>query len=274
MRHSLIPVLLASFTIVACAPSQTDEKTPAKQETAAAPFEATSLPPEELEAIKQRLNTNLKGVKVDDVRTTPLPGVYEIQSGMNFGYVSADGRYLIEGDLNDIVAGKSLTEERRRVARADLIGKFSGDQAIEYAPANGPAKYTVTVFTDIDCGYCRKLHSHIAEYNADGIAVRYLFFPRSGPDTESFHKAEKVWCAADRKAALTQAKLGPGYEGDMSCKNPVAEQLKLAGQLGLRGTPAIVLPDGELIPGYQTPEQLLKVLAEHAAAKAPAVPAG
>ena len=273
MRIRLIPALLASLTVVACAPSQTGDA-PVQKDTAAAAaaFESAPLPPGDLEALKQRLNANLKGVRVDDVRTTPLPGVYEIQAGMNFAYVSADGRYLIEGDLNDIVAGKSLTEDRRRVARAELIGTFSGEQAIEYAPANGPAKYTVTVFTDIDCGYCRKLHSHIAEYNADGIAVRYLFFPRSGPDTESFHKAEKVWCAADRKAALTQAKLGPGYEGDMSCENPVMQHLQLAGQLGLRGTPAILLPDGELIPGYQTPDQLLKVLTQHAAASAP--PAG
>ena len=263
MRNALVPALLASLMGVACAPSQPEE-TPAKpQGSATATFESAPLPPGDLEALKQRISTNLKGIQVDSVRPTPLPGVYEIQSGMNFGYISADARFLIEGDLNDIVAGKSLTEDRRRVARAELIGKFSGDQAIEYAPTNGPAKYTVTVFTDIDCGYCRKLHSHIAEYNADGIAVRYLFFPRSGPDTESFHKAEKVWCATDRKAALTQAKLGPGYEGDMSCKNPIGDQLKLAGQLGLRGTPAIVLPDGELIPGYQTPEQLLKMLVKH-----------
>lgn len=275
MRTFLFPALLASLTMVACAPSAPDQTKAKPQDTAATDrFVSEPLPPGDLDALKQRLGTVLKGVRIDDVRTTPLPGIYEIQSGMNFAYVSADGRYLIEGDLNDIVAHKSLTEDRRRVARAGLIDRIAGDQAIEYAPANAPAKYTVTVFTDIDCGYCRKLHQHIAEYNADGIAVRYLFFPRSGPDTESFHKAEKVWCAADRKAALTQAKLGPGYDGDMSCKNPVMEHLQLASQLGLRGTPAIVLPDGELIPGYQTPDQLLKVLNEHAAAKAPTPPAG
>jgi thiol:disulfide interchange protein DsbC len=261
MHKSLFPcVLVTALSLAACAPKQPDE--PVKQENVAT-AEQAPLPPGDLEALKQRLSTNLKGVHVDDIRTTPMPGVYEIQSGMNFGYVSADGRYLIEGDLNDIVASKSLTEDRRRLARADLMHQGSAEQAIEYAPTNVPTKYTITVFTDIDCGYCRKLHSHIADYNADGIAVRYLFFPRSGPDTESFYKAEKVWCAADRKAALTQAKLGPGYEGDMTCKNPVRDHLNLASQLGLRGTPAIVLPDGELIPGYQTPEQLLKVLAQH-----------
>ena len=98
----------------------------------------------------------------------------------------------------------------------------------------------------------------------DGIAVRYLFFPRSGPNTPSFHKAEQVWCAADRQDALTQAKLGAsGYEGDRGCTNPVMQHLRLAAQMGLRGTPAIVLPDGEVVPGYQTPAELLRVLGQH-----------
>lgn len=258
-----IAVVLA-LALVACAPPAPEGQAPASATTApVAPAAVLDVDPQDLEAVRQRVATNLPGVSVESVRATPMPGIYEVQSGMNFGYVSLDGRYLIEGDLNDLASGKRLTEDRRRSARVQLVNKLGADQAIEYAPANGPAKYTVTVFTDIDCGYCRKLHQHIAEYNADGIAVRYLFFPRSGPDTESFHKAEKVWCAADRRTALTQAKLGSGYEGDMSCTNPVLTHLKLAAELGLRGTPAIVLPDGELVPGYQTPQQLMKALADH-----------
>jgi len=265
-------VALAVLALAACAPpapeGQSESATPVAAATPT-PALVVDADPADLEAVKQRVAANLKGVPVDAVRATPMPGIYEVQSGMNFGYVSLDGRYLIEGDLNDIASGQSLTENRRRVARKDLVDKIGADRSIDYLPANGPAKYTVTVFTDIDCGYCRKLHQHIAEYNADGIAVRYLFFPRSGPNTESFHKAEKVWCAKDRQAALTQAKLGSGYEGDMSCTNPIMDHLKLASELGLRGTPAIVLPDGELVPGYQTPEQLLRTLAARAA-----VPAG
>lgn len=262
----LKPALLlpALFALCACAPPAPESESAAASGTAAAvPAPVINADPADLEAVRQRVAASLKGVQVDAVRATPMPGIYEVQSGMNFGYVSLDGRFLIEGDLNDIATGKSLTEDRRRGARAAIMSGVSPDQSILYAPDHGPTKYTVTVFTDIDCGYCRKLHQHIAEYNADGIAVRYVFFPRSGPDTESFYKAEKVWCAADRKAALTQAKLGAGYEGDKSCQNPVMDHLKLASQLGLRGTPAIVMPDGELVPGYQTPEQLLRVLAQH-----------
>ncbi len=256
----------------ACAPQKAED---ASTQAAADPEPAVPAPvvadvaPGDLDAIKGRLQANMPGLQVDAVRATPIEGLYEVQSGFNFGYVTPDGRYLIDGDLNDIASGERLTENRRRTARAELIGGLAADQTIEYAPAGGDAKYTVTVFTDIDCGYCRKLHEHIAEYNGDGIAVRYVFFPRSGPGTSSFHKAEKVWCAADRQDALTEAKLGKGFEGPRDCSNPVMDHLRLAAELGLRGTPAIVLPDGELIPGYQEPAQLLKALAEHGSAPRP-----
>ena len=269
----IFPLLAALvLTLTACAPPAPEKgaqgaSTDASS-AAATPAVVEPMDPIDTAALKKRLAKTLPGVPVDAVRATPMPGIYEIQSGLNFGYVTLDGRYLIDGDLNDLATSQRLTENNRRVARLKLIDGIGAAQTIEYAPANLPAKYTVTVFTDIDCGYCRKLHQHIAEYNADGIAVRYVFYPRSGPDTPSFHKAEKVWCAADRKAALTEAKLGAGYEGDMSCANPVMAHLKLAAQLGLRGTPAILLPDGEVVPGYQTPAELLKVLADHG--KAPA----
>ena len=267
---SLLAALV--LTLSACAPpapekSGGDASTGASS-AAATPAVVEPMDPNDTAGLKKRLAKTLPGVPVDAVRATPMPGIYEIQSGLNFGYVTLDGRYLIDGDLNDLATSQRLTENHRRVARLKLIDGIGAAQTIEYAPENGPTRYTVTVFTDIDCGYCRKLHQHIAEYNADGIAVRYVFYPRSGPDTPSFHKAEKVWCAKDRKAALTEAKLGAGYEGDKSCANPVMAHLTLAAQLGLRGTPAILLPDGEVVPGYQTPAELLKVLADHG--KAPA----
>ncbi|MGQ0699282.1 MAG: DsbC family protein [Panacagrimonas sp.] len=265
MRNPLLPMLGLTLCLAACAPpkDEADKEGSAGKTGTVEPEAVATADPADMEALKARLAKTLPGVPVDAVHPTPIAGLYELQSGMNFGYVSLDGRYLIEGDLNDLASGQRLTDVRRRAARATLMGNLTAEQTIEYAPAKLPAKYTVTVFTDIDCGYCRKLHEHIAEYNDDGIAVRYVFYPRSGPNTESFYKAEKVWCAADRKAALTLAKLGPGYEGDKSCSNPVGDHLKLAAKLGLRGTPAIVLPDGEMIPGYQTPDQLLNTLAEH-----------
>lgn len=262
--------LLLPLVLVACAPpapetGSTETGTAAPAAPATAPLEmATDLG--DVEAIKALVQDRLKGVEVDAVRATPIPGVYEVQSGMNFGYVSGDGRYLIEGDLNDLTSGGRLTENRRRESRAAMMAGVADDQTIEFLPVGTP-KYMVTVFTDIDCGYCRKLHNEMAGYNKAGIGVRYVFFPRSGPDTESFAKAQRVWCAADRQGALTAAKAGEKLDGDTSCNNPIQSHFELAAQLGLRGTPAILLPDGEMIPGYQPPAALAQILAEHSGAK-------
>jgi len=115
------------------------------------------------------------------------------------------------------------------------------------------------VFTDIDCGYCRKLHADMDKYNAQGIRVRYLFYPRAGLRSESYRKAVSVWCADDRKAAMTAAKTGRPLPA-RSCVNPVADQYNLGRQLGVRGTPALVLEDGEIIPGYVPPDKLRTML--------------
>ncbi|MGQ0620221.1 MAG: DsbC family protein [Panacagrimonas sp.] len=266
----LIPV--AGLLVSACAPPLPESGsavTAVETHPPGEPTETAALPvavdPGDLDAVKRAVAEHLPGVKVDAIRATPLPGVYELQAGMNFGYVSGDGRYLIEGDLNDLTTGAKLTEDRRRGARMALMSGVPDDQTIEFLPENKPAKYTVTVFTDVDCGYCRKLHQEMAGYNKAGIAVRYVFFPRSGPDTESFHTAEKVWCSADQRGAMTIAKQGGKLEGKTTCDNPVMSHYQLAGQLGIRGTPAIILPDGEMIPGYQPPAALEQILASHKA---------
>jgi thiol:disulfide interchange protein DsbC len=202
------------------------------------------------------------------VRPSPLKGIYEIQAGMNFGYVSADGEYLIEGDLVRLSTGEAITEKARKVVRLDAIKKIGVDNMIVFAPPADQIKHTITVFTDLDCGYCRMLHSQIADYNAKGIAVQYAFFPRTGPNTESFYKAENVWCSADKKAALTQAKAGAAIPDAPKCKNPVLDQYNIGASIGVRGTPSIVLEDGEMIPGYQPPDQLAQVLDGKAAKSA------
>jgi thiol:disulfide interchange protein DsbC len=221
--------------------------------------ESTPAATPEIEALRVKLEKTLS-IPVQAVRPSPLPGIYEIQSGLNFGYVSADGEYLIEGDLVRLSTGETLTENNRRLARVAAVEKLGVDNMIVFAPPAKDIKHTVTVFTDVDCGYCRMLHSQVADYNAKGIAIRYVFFPRTGPNTESFRKAEVVWCAADRKAALTVAKTGVAVNGDASCKNPVLDQYNTGTSIGVRGTPALILEDGELIPGYQPPEQLAQLL--------------
>lgn len=204
------------------------------------------------------------GISAENVRPSPVDGLYEIQHQREFAYVTADGRYLLRGDLVDMKTGEELTENRRRVDRLDVLAKLGSKKLIEFAPAPPmAAKYTVTVFTDIDCGYCRKLHSEIAQYNAKGIAIRYAFYPRSGPDTESWFSAEAVWCAADQRKALTEAKAGTQIKlKGKACDNPVAEEFQLAQDMGIRGTPMMVLPNGDIYPGYVPAAQLAAKLAE------------
>ena len=121
-------------------------------------------------------------------------------------------------------------------------------------------KYTVTVFTDVDCPYCRALHSQIADYNKLGVRVRYVFFPRSGPGTESWHKAEQIWCSTDRKAALTQAKLGKALSAKVCANTPVEQEYELGKAVGLEGTPGIVAANGTMVGGYLPPDKLVEQL--------------
>ncbi|WP_293371916.1 thioredoxin fold domain-containing protein [Nevskia sp.] len=204
------------------------------------------------------------GIEPANVRPSPIAGLYEIQHQREFAYVTADGRYLLRGDLVDLKSGEELTENRRRVDRLDVLAKLGSKKFIEFAPPPPVvAKYTVTVFTDIDCGYCRKLHSEIAQYNAKGIAIRYAFYPRSGPDTDAWRSAEAVWCAADQHKALTDAKAGAEVKiKGKVCDNPIAEEYQLAQDLGIRGTPMMVLPNGDVYPGYVPAAQLAAKLAE------------
>jgi len=203
----------------------------------------------------------LVGVTRDDVRPSPIAGWFEVTHDHDIGYVSADGKYLLQGDLVNIQTGEQITENHRRADRLLALKLLGEDNVIKFDPPPPIAtKYVVNVFTDVDCAYCRKLHSEIAEYNAQGIAVHYLAWPRSGPNTPSWYKAEAVWCSADRATALTKAKLDKQIPA-MKCENPVAREYELGKQLGIRGTPMMVLPNGDTVPGYIPP----KVLAEHLA---------
>ncbi len=173
--------------------------------------------------------------------------------------------YAFAGDLYQLSDRSNLSDTRRRELRLELLKPMAESGMVVFAPPN--PKYTITVFTDIDCGYCRTLHSQMAEYNRLGIKVRYVAFPRSGPDTESWTKAEQVWCAKDTKAALTRAKKGEKLDSALCKSNPVAEQYAMGRAMGLAGTPGIITETGELLPGYLPPQSLLQALQEDATAK-------
>ena len=155
------------------------------------------------------------GSKLEDLKPSPIPGIYQFVQGAEVSYLTADGKYFLDGNVYDMSTRENLTEAIRAHARLALINAVPESQMLIFSPKN--PHYTITVFTDVDCQYCRKLHSEMAELNKLGVRVRYMFYPRTGPNTESWRKAEVVWCSADRNEALTRAKAGGAarYEQDL-----------------------------------------------------------
>lgn len=191
------------------------------------------------------------------VSPAPLDNIYEVVVGPSVYYFSGDGRHMLQGALVDLVSGENITEARLSVARKSALDSLDKTDFIEFSAKEN--KHLVTVFTDIDCGYCRKLHGEMAEYNSLGISVRYLAFPRAGIGSESYDKAVSVWCSANPKEAMDKAKAG-AQVAKATCDNPVAEEFKLGEKMGVRGTPNIIFEDGTLLPGYYPPDSLIKAL--------------
>lgn len=214
------------------------------------------------DAVRGAIQSLVPGASIDSISESVVPGFYEVVIGGQIAYVSSDGRYLLQGSIYDIPAKADVTESSRAKLRNAALASVDDAQHITFAP--GKPKHTITVFTDIDCGYCRRMHQQMEEYNALGIAVEYLFFPRAGVGSESFDKAVNVWCAADQKAAMTAAKAGQAVEAK-TCDNPVEEQYALGQKVGITGTPAVIAADGTQLGGYVPPEQLLQRLEQLAA---------
>lgn len=210
-----------------------------------------------VQKVRQNLAEMLPGLTLGDINPTPAAGLYEVMVGQRIIYVTEDGRYLVQGSLIDLKEKKNLTEPRLNSIKANAVAAVGEDNMVIFGPQD--AKHTITVFTDIDCGYCRKLHSEMAGYNDEGIRIRYLFYPRAGLNSSSYRKAVTVWCSDDRKDAMTQSKSGVTLD-EKSCANPVSNHLELGEQLGVSGTPAMVLESGEMIPGYVPPKRLSALL--------------
>ena len=197
------------------------------------------------------------GVKADQIKPSPVAGVYEVSLGADTAYVSADGKYLFSGDLYEVGSRTNLTEAGRTTARSQALAKLDERDMIVFGPAN--AKYTINVFTDVECGYCRKLHGEIEQLNKLGVRVRYMAYPRAGPGTDDWAKMESVWCSKDRNAAITKAKQGQPVDAKCGA-TPVAKQYELGEEMGVRGTPAIFTAGGDYIGGYLSPPDMIKQL--------------
>ena len=258
MKLLLPALLVASFSLTACA--QAPAPTVEDSGTGVAPASASRLDVDPASADGRAVEAIRKinpRVEVDAVGAAPIDGFREVIVSGQVLYVSDDGRYLLQGSLFDIEQRRDLSEIGLAKVRRALLAEVPESDRIVFAP---PApKYTVTVFTDVECGYCRKLHQEIAEYNRQGIAIQYVAFPRMGPASEDFRTMESVWCAADRKQALTDAKAGKTVSA-RRCTNPVAMHYALGQRIGLTGTPLIIAEDGTQLPGYMPPATLRAAL--------------
>jgi thiol:disulfide interchange protein DsbC len=203
---------------------------------------------------------------IDHVAPSPLPGFVEIVTGGQVVYVSNDGKYMMQGSLYDLAAKKDVGESVLAGVRRDLLKRVPESDRIVFAAPN--PKHTVYVFTDVECGFCRKFHSQIADYNKAGITVEYLAFPRAGIGSPDYDTMVSVWCSADRKKALTDAKNDRPI-AKRNCSNPVADEYRLGQRAGLEGTPMILSEDGSVLGGYVSPDELRAALDELDAGQAP-----
>ncbi len=208
-------------------------------------------------AIKKSLSAIMPSGKINSIKPSEVKGISEVVIGSNIFYISDDGKYMFQGHLIDINGKKDITESKLVAARKQSLDKLDKNKMVIFKPEK--VKHTVTVFTDIDCGYCRKLHGEMDQYLAKGIAIQYLFFPRAGKGSSAYDKAVSVWCADDRNKALTDAKNGKDLK-TKTCDNPVDEHLQLGAEFEVRGTPMIVTEKGNVLPGYVPADRLAQEL--------------
>ena len=214
----------------------------------------------------QAIRTTLKAIDpsmpIEAIAESPMTGLYQVQlQGGRQLYASEDGQFLLQGYLFQIKDGQpvNLTEAAESKGVAKLIAAIPATEMVVFAPKQ--PKTHITVFTDTDCGYCQKLHSEVPELNRLGVEVRYLAFPRQGLQSAAAKELSNVWCAADTQAAMDLAKTRQTV-ADAQCDSPVAKQYALGQAIGVSGTPAIVLANGKIIPGYQPAPQLAKIALE------------
>lgn len=215
---------------------------------------------------KARIMASLRSARPDlnygDIQASPIPGIAMIQvENGPLLYVYNDGEFFFDGDLYQVGNGRfiNLKEQALTTVRKELLEDVSQDDMIVFSPT-AAVKGVINVFTDVDCGYCRKLHQEVPELNAMGIEVRYLAFPRAGIGSASYNKITSAWCADEPRQALTALKNGKDIEQNVCADNPVAKQYSLGQQMGVNGTPAILLADGSLMPGYRPAADLARVL--------------
>lgn len=228
-------------------------------DTASADASSATEKPAVPEAVEATIEHIAPGASDVAIGPSVIPGLYEARVGPEVVYVTPDGRYVFQGNIVDLEAGVNITESVRKKARVAALSRVPMDNMIVFSPPEEQKRHYVSVFTDVDCPYCRKLHREIQQYVDAGIEVRYLAYPRAGVGSETFDTMVSVWCADDAREAITKAKAGQPVE-QKECENPVQEQYELGQRVGVRGTPTIVTEDGTVVPGYVSADRLLGYL--------------
>lgn len=208
-----------------------------------------------IEKVRAELIKLIPPATDSEIIATDAKNVFRIAIQGSFAYAYVDGDLVLIGDLINTATKENLGDVAKAKITVETISKVPLDKMIVYGPKD--AKRHITVFTDIDCGYCRKLHREIDEINAAGVQVRYLAFPRAGIGSQSYNKYVSVWCNKDPLNSLTQAKAGNAVES-ATCENPIEENYNLGRQVSVSGTPTIILDDGSITPGYIPVDALLQ----------------
>lgn len=208
---------------------------------------------DDYEQVRERLSSLVDSETDISIAESPMSGILEVRLGSDIVYISDDGRYLLQGRVLDLETRQDITDQAKSKIRRELIDGIDYDKLISYGPED--SEFEIIVFTDVDCGYCRRLHQQVEEYNDAGIRISYAAFPRAGIGSETFRTMTSVWCSDDQQAAMDLAK-GGGTPEPAECEAPIAEQYSLGQAVGVTGTPALVTPGGDLIPGYVPPNDL------------------
>ena len=210
---------------------------------------------EQYENLRKMISLTFPGVEITAFKESSVPSFVEFNLGAQVLYVSKDGRFLFQGDIYDLVKQENITEKAKQVSRVAVLESLGEKNMLVYEPKK--REHFITVFTDIDCPYCRRLHEEVGKYLENNIAVRYMFLPFKGK--KSLEKSVSVWCAKDQQAAMDEAKHGRDVPVAI-CDNPIKQHMEIGQDLGIRGTPAIVLDNGTMIPGYRPVADVVKML--------------
>ena len=222
-------------------------------------YSASVTDEDQVASLRKALKKRLPSLRIDNISVTPIKGLYQVVVGSQVVYMDVNAEYMIDGDLVSLKTKKNYSEQAKSKIRLDALSNLGEKNMLIYKPEK--SDFVLTVVSDIDCPYCRRLHSEIQEYLDNNVEVRYLFMPLKGENDRK--KTISVWCADDPHLALDVAKAGGDVETS-TCDNPIDQQMKTGRKLGVTGTPAIILEDGEMLPGYVPANKLIAELRRRA----------